>query len=339
MSTQITSQFTDSLGDDALRSVYQREMLDRAEELLLAHRVATPHTINKAQGDTQKWRRYDKFAVATTALIEGVTPSGKSKTKTDLNAQLSQYGDYVVDSDWLLDTQPEDVKLVNAGLLGDQAGETKDKLMMNEFATQVTNKYYANAVAGTANIIVPPVITDWNKVIRDLGNARAKTYAPEVSATTKIGTGPIMRSFWCIITEDMFLSVRALTGFRMLAEYASSTAGVLGEMGALPQAGIRFLVVSKTAGYYESGIGASGTTVYQNDGANFDVHSAFVFGQNAVGSVGHSTNSMQMITHDRGSAGSADPLNQRATMGWKMADGREIMNDTWCAEVQGAVLL
>ena len=48
-----------------------------------------------------------------------------------------------------------------------------------------------------------------------------------------------------------------------------------------------------------------------------DVYSTIVLGENAYGTTEISGGGLQHIVKQLGSAGTADPLNQRATVGWK----------------------
>ena len=46
-----------------------------------------------------------------------------------------------------------------------------------------------------------------------------------------------------------------------------------------------------------------------------------------------------VIKKDLGSAGTADPLNQRATVGWLKYDARTILNQAFLLEIQHFVSL
>ena len=53
-------------------------------------------------------------------------------------------------------------------------------------------------------------------------------------------------------------------------------------------------------------------------GANgVDVYATLVFGENAYGTTTLADGGLEHIVKQLGSAGSSDPLNQRATVGWK----------------------
>ena len=80
-----------------------------------------------------------------------------------------------------------------------------------------------------------------------------------------------------------------------------------------------------------------------------DVYNTVVYGREAVGSVGlgveHVKQSymvgdrlpgVQMISHGKGSAGSADPLNEVTTMGWKSWHAGIVLNSNWGRTIRHA---
>ncbi|MBO5842172.1 MAG: N4-gp56 family major capsid protein [Clostridia bacterium] len=48
-----------------------------------------------------------------------------------------------------------------------------------------------------------------------------------------------------------------------------------------------------------------------------DVYATMVFGENAYGTTEITGGGLELIVKQLGSAGTSDPLNQRATVGWK----------------------
>ena len=64
---------------------------------------------------------------------------------------------------------------------------------------------------------------------------------------------------------------------------------------------------------------ASGDVIYPGGAGSEgrDVYSTLIFGDNAYGTTEISGGGLTQIIKQLGSAGTADPLNQRATAGWK----------------------
>jgi N4-gp56 family major capsid protein len=91
-----------------------------------------------------------------------------------------------------------------------------------------------------------------------------------------------------------------------LATIASATAGAAG-------------AASLTLSAVPSNAPADGDTVYPGEAgaAGRDVYATLVMGENAYGTTEIEGGGLQHIVKQLGSAGTADPLNQRATAGWK----------------------
>jgi N4-gp56 family major capsid protein len=67
---------------------------------------------------------------------------------------------------------------------------------------------------------------------------------------------------------------------------------------------------------------------------NNDVYATLIFGANAYGVCPLAGNAMENIIKPLGSSGSADPLNQRATSGWKAITTTKILNDAWMIRIE-----
>ena len=71
------------------------KMLVRAVPILLLERFGQAYVMPTKSTKVAKFRRYNALALATTPLVEGVTPNGKKVTTTDVTATREQFGDYV----------------------------------------------------------------------------------------------------------------------------------------------------------------------------------------------------------------------------------------------------
>ena len=72
---------------------------------------------------------------------------------------------------------------------------------------------------------------------------------------------------------------------------------------------------------------AKDTVIYPGEGGaqGCAVYGCIFFGRDAYGRVELSGGAMEMIVKSKGSAGTADPLNQRSTVGWKAAHAAAIL--------------
>jgi N4-gp56 family major capsid protein len=332
----LTTAFTDGSSSDATQSLFNTLLLRRGLPMLIHQVGVKTYPLSQRSGKTMIWRRFEELAVATTPLSEGINPAGKAKTKTDVSATIAAYGDYIEDSDLVISTQPEPHAVENVELLGEQMGRTFDQLYRDTWAG-LTNTTFAN---GTSTVTVTQIAdrNDLDRAYRSLVGRNALKFTPMIMAGQNIGTIPIMPAYWAMCDEDVAFDLRHIDGFALTSEYASGTGILEGEFGA-DKNGIRFLGSSQ--GYVlpgATGVTAAGTDVI-NTGGFVDVYSIFIVGRDFAGGVSLAGSNGKVITKALGTAGPADPLEMRQTVGWKKYDARAILNQSFAQEIQCAASL
>jgi len=144
--------------------------------------------------------------------------------------------------------------------------------------------------------------TEAKKAVRTLLGNNVKRIKRMISPTDAFNTVPIGESFIAICSEDTGYDLDDADGFTPTENYPNKSTVMPNEIGAM--AGIRFLQTTnarvKTAGGVDSN----------------DVHCTLVIAKEAYGATRITGESLKSIYKPLGDAGSADPLNQRATMGW-----------------------
>jgi N4-gp56 family major capsid protein len=336
MATNLTTQFTDGTASDATQSILNTLLLVRGTYALIHQVPVKKYSLPRRSGKTMIWRRYEALPLATTPLVEGQNPAGRAKTKSDVAATIQQYGDFIEDTDMVIDTQIDPHTAENVELLGQQMGETFDALYRDLFAG-ATNIVYSSG-SSTVTVDQPIDRNDLDRAYRLLCVNKARTFTPMIMAGQNVGTGPIMPAYWAMCDERVAFDIRHLEGFLLPSEYAQKTGILAGEFGA-DKNGIRFL--RSPNGYYLPG--AAGTTaastLVKNTSGYVDVYSLFICGQECVGGISLANGNGGIIRKALGSAGTADALNMRATVGWKKYDARAILNQNFFVEVQTAVSL
>ena len=313
---------------------YDRNLLERAQPAEVHGRFGQKRPIAKRNGNQIKFRRYSQLAVASTPLTEGVTPAGSSLAVTDITATLAQYGDYITLTDMVSMTNQDAVVTEATDVLGDQAGTTIDQARRDVLVAG-TNVLYANAVANRAAVNVKFTSVDLDKAIRFLKVQNAKYVKDGIMPSDAVGTGSVRKSFIAVVHPDVEFDLENITGYRSVSDYGSQEAVMEDEIGAYKN--IRF--VSSTNAKIFAGAGAAGTTVYKNNGANFDVYVTLIFAANAYGVCPLSGEAMKSYVKALGSAGTADPLEQRSTVGWKATTTTKILNDSWMVRIESAASL
>lgn len=309
-----------------VNNFYDRTLLMRAIPLFVHTRWAQVRDIpRKAGTSTIKFRRYGNLVAATTPLDEGITPVGSSLSVTDITATALQYGDFITITD-KLDYQSQDPVLMEAAeILGDQMGDTLDQLT-RDVLTAGSNKY----LAGTANTLrseikAGEIITETlvKKTTRLLKNNKARRMTKMVDATTGYGTTPLNASYIGIVHPNTTYDLKGIANFVPVEKYSSTTGIMEGEVGKIDE--VRFVETVNAK-------------VFAGEGyLGIDVYATIIFGSDAYGTTRISGEAMKNIVKPLGSAGTADPLDQRATSGWKATFVAKILNDAFLVRIEHAV--
>lgn len=312
-----------------VNAFYDRTLLERAMPLLLHLRWAQVRDIPKGAGtDTIKFRRYGNLSAATTPLTEGVTPSGSQLSVTDITAVVKKYGDYVTVSD-VLTYESEDAVLMEAAeILGDQAADTLDQLCRDILAAGTGVVYSGSGNTATADVAAGDVITlaNLDSVIATLKANNAKKVTRQINASTGYNTSPIKAAFIGIFHPVIAIKVRTLavaaSMWTPVEKYASQVGVMEGEIGTYDE--IR--IVETNNAKIKTGAGTG----------NIDVYCSLIFGANAYGISRISGEALRNIVKPLGSGGTDDPLEQRATSGWKGTFVAKILNENFIQRVESA---
>lgn len=334
MAENLTTQFTDGTSSDATQSVFNTLLLVRATYDLIHQVPVKKYNLARRSGKTMIFRRYDPLEKAKTPLREGTPPAGKQKSKSDISMTIQPYGDFIEDTDMVMDTQPDAQSVENTELLGQQMGETFDELYRDMW-TAASNTVYPN---GTSTLTVTNLADrdTYDRAIRLLRVNKAKPFSPAVFAGQKIGTSAIMPAYWGMIDERVYFDLRHTEGFVLPVNYANGSGTIAGEGGS-DKYGIRYLVSPN--GHFlpgATGVTAAGTDL-KNTGGFLDMYSVFIVGKEAAGGINLAGGNGGVIRKALGSAGTADPLDQKQTIGWKKYDARTILNQAFLVEVQTPV--
>jgi len=305
-------------------AVYQRTLLLRAVSNFIYTKWAQVRDIARGAGTNQvRFRRYGNLTAATTALTEGVTPVGSQLSITNVTASTSQYGDYVTITD-KVDMETQDpIMTETSEILGDQAADTFDQLTRDVMVAG-TSVLYANGVGGRSSVAANVAVADYRKIARALRRNNARKITKIISATDGVGTTPVKAAYVAIISPDTHYDLKGLTGFISVAQYPQNTSLVdPNEVGALDE--FRFVETPNAKVFSAAGSGS------------VDVHADVILGQDAYGVTRISGESLRMIFKPLGSAGSADPLDQRQTMGWKATFVAYRLNESFMYRYEHAV--
>ena len=144
-----TVQTTGMTGLSAeMKTFYDMALIDEAQANLVHDQFGQKRPIPANGGKIIEFRKFAPLAKATTPLTEGVTPDGKQLSVSTVSTAVSQYGDYITQSDMLELTALDNTILESAKLLGRQAGATLDTVVRNVMHSG-TNVIYAEKVTSS----------------------------------------------------------------------------------------------------------------------------------------------------------------------------------------------
>ena len=313
-----------------VQAFYDRNLLTRAQPNDVHGRFGQKRPVPKNSGNQIKFRRYSQLAAATTALVEGVTPSGSALSVTDVTSTLLQYGDFVTLTDMVSMTNQDPVVTEATDVLGDQAGTTID-IVRRDVLVAGSNVAYASGVADRLSLINKLTAADLDKAIRFLKNQNAKYMKEGIPASEKIGTSSVRKSFVGIVHPDVEFDLESITGYKSVSDYGSQEGLIEDEIGAYKN--IRF-VTSTNCKIWTNATTATTAGYKATGGGSNDVYATLIIAAEAYGLSPLSGEAMSTYVKPLGSAGAADPLNQRSTVGWKATTITTILNQAWMLRLE-----
>lgn len=292
-----------------MKTFYDMTLIDEASANLVHAQFGQKRPIPKNGGKTIEFRKFAPLAKAITPLTEGVTPDGKSLSVSTITATVSQYGDYITQSDVLELTALDNTILEATKLLGRQAGVTLDTVVRNvmQSGTNVTYcpkigvdgaETAVNSRSGLDNTCQLTV-----KVLQQVVAKLRGQNAPTINGKYVAIIHPY--AAYDLMRDPEWIDAHKYTNVGNLYE---------GEIGEI--AGIRFVQTTE-AKIYSGG-----------------VFGTLVFGDGAYGVTEITGGGLQTIVKQKGSAGTADPLDQRSSVGWKAIETAELLIPQYLVRVE-----
>lgn len=309
------------------------EMLKRGQPHLIIQQFGQAKPLGKNQTDTQKFRRYERLSAATTALTEGVTPSGSSPTKTDYTATLAQYGDYLELTDVIADLHTDPVLTEYSAIIGEQSALTVETIAFGIIKAGTT-VYRANGSART-DINTPLTLTLQRKAIRGLKRQLARPFTSKMSSGANFNSESVPASFIGLIHTDLEPIVQDLRGFKDASDYDAKYEGEVGTVG-----NVRYVSSTVIESWADGGgtKAGSGVTMVSTTGTSADVYPVLYLSPDAFGLVPlKGKNAITPMVLNPNVPRGGDPLAQRGSVGWKTYFTAVILNQGWMARAEVAV--
>ena len=292
-----------------MKTFYDMTLIDEATANLVHDQFGQKRPIPANGGKTIEFRKFAPLAKATTPLTEGVTPDGKSLTVSTITATISQYGDYITQSDVLELTALDNTILEATKLLGRQAGSTLDTVVRNVLVSGTNVTYCPKIGADGAETEVT------SREALDNTCQLTVDVVQQVVAKLRAQNAPtISGKYVAVIHPYVAYDLMRDPEWIDAHKYTQSSNLYEGEIGEI--AGVRFVQTT------EAKIFAGG------------VFATLFLGEGAYGVTEITGGGLQTIVKQKGSAGTADPLDQRSSVGWKAIKTAEILIPNYLVRVE-----
>ena len=285
-----TNMTTSSALSAGMQTYYNRELLRTFEPNLVHLQFGDEHRMPPHSGLVMNMRKLIPLETNTKALSEGDPGESVMLAETEVTVQLQQYGEYARCTDKLDLTHLDMDIMRRTKLFGDAGARSIDAVVREELA-KCANVIYAGGKASRAELTAADKLTsrELRKAVKTLKKNHAQTFGGYYVA---------------IIGPDTMYDLQEDEAFVKVSQYQDKENIYTGEVGR--PFGVR-LVETTEAKIFE-GAGADGA----------DVASVIVLGQYAYGVTSLKGAKPRVIVKPAGSAGTADPLDQISTVGWKM---------------------
>lgn len=297
-----------------MKTFYDMTLIDEAQANLVHDQFGQKRPIPANGGKVIEFRKFAPLAKATTPLTEGVTPDGKQLSVSTVTATVSQYGDYITQSDMLELTALDNTILESAKLLGRQAGATLDTVVRNVLHSGTNVMYAEKKTASGMTEIQSRSALDTDCVItveliqRAVAKLRAQN-APTIN-------GKYVGIVHPYVAYDLMRDPEWIDAHK----YAQPENLYEGEIGEI--AGVRFVQTTEAKIY--GGAGAGGLAVF----------GTLILGDGAYGVTEVNGGGLEIIVKQRGSSGAADPLDQRSSVGWKAIKTAELLIENYLVRIE-----
>ena len=289
-----------------MKTFYDKALIRLAEPNLIHDQFGQKRPIPAGNGKVIEFRRFNPLPAVKDdrLLVEGITPTGQNYGVAATTATVMQYGGYITTTDMLNLTAFDNTMAEILKLLGSQAGRVSDIVTRDELVSG-TNVQYANSKTSRANLAAADIlkIDDIKKAVRFLRRNNAET---------------INGDYVAIIHPDVAYDLMNDSEWIDANQYAGSSKIFEGEIGKMY--GVRF-VESTQAKIWSSTV---------------PVYATLVIAANAYGVTSINGGGIETIVKQLGSGGTADPLNQRATVGWKLNKAVKILVDAYMVRIESA---
>lgn len=292
---------------DANRTYYNKNLIKLAGPYLVHDQFAQQKPLPLNNSKTVEFHGFKPLEKALKPLTEGVTPQGQTLERFVVTAKIKQYGGYVALSDLLRFTDVDPMVLEAQETIADQAGRTLDTVT-REVINAGTNVQYADGTVSSRSALAEGNVLTV-KAVKIAVRALKKQNAPRING-----------NYVAIINPDVAYDLSEDQEYKDQIKYTDASTFKNGFLYKL--SGVEFYESTEVKIFAKAGSGSR------------DVYSTLIVGRGAYGVTKLEGHGLETIIKQLGSAGSADPLDQRSTVGWKAAKAAAILVDQYMVRVE-----
>lgn len=305
------------------------EMLEHARPIIVLSDYGQSKPLPRNKAEQVKFRRPIPYAVSTTQLTEGVTPTSHKTKYADVPATMGQYGDLAEITDRVADMSEDPVLRDMSMLSGEQAAETIEMVTWGVIKGG-TNVVYANGSARSA-VNTAMTLTHQRSITRFMKAQRGRKITSKMASTVQYGTEAVDAAFLAFGHTDCEPDIRDMTGFVPTEKYGSMKP-LPYEVGKVED--VRYILTPLLEPFLAAGSGTlnSMTSV---GGANVDVYPLVFIAKEAYGCVPlRGAGAIHPTVLNPGVPSKSDPLGQRGFVGWKTWFVAVVLNQAWMVRAE-----
>jgi N4-gp56 family major capsid protein len=281
-----------------MQTFYDKKFLERAKAELRHDFGAQVKNHKMNMGKVVRFTRFTPLALATTALTEATDPSAVDMTATNVDATLTEYGNYTIVSSLFSATSIDDNLEEHVDIHATNAGETIDAIVRNVLSAGATAQIAAGKALTAVGVTDTLTGLEIRKAVRTLKTNKAKRFE----------NGYFRGIIQPFQSMDLMGNSEWLSAYQYTSPDSDAIKkGVIGKIH-----GVEF--VETNQGSTE----ASTVTIYHT----------FIFGQNAYGVVRLDSMTDPKVYIGQGVTAN-NPLNMRSTVGWRMPFTAVVLNANW----------
>jgi N4-gp56 family major capsid protein len=294
-----------------MQTYYNRTLLEDKEAKLVHEQFCTHVPFPRNSGTTMSLRKLLKLASNTTPLTEGNPGNGQMLSETEVTMSIEEFGDYVRTTEWLDLVHLDERIERRVKRMGDAGWRSIDEVVRDEMA-RATSVIYANGKTARNALTPTDKLTnvELRKAVVQLKNNLADPFDGGM--------------YVAIINPNITYDLQDDPRFLAVSQYQDKENIYTGEIGRLNGLyGVR--LVEATNMKIFTGAGASSA----------DVASVIVLGRDAIYDTDLMGAHPRVIVKNPGSAGTLDPLDQIATVGWKVTGfGVKVLQPQYCVRIE-----